>query len=272
MVAQGECRRPRSEATPTSLSCPFFAQRNQQRLRLPPPPGKRIGHLKCQVASQTATPSETSAEVPEPARHRVAVSDSPEGLKFYFRAGRNLFRLRSVWLSRRVAGRFSMPCFACRSGHRSLLGYRRPADFLLDPGFHPYRLHFHSHRRGKRRDLLAPLRSGNRPHPPNADCRRGLDPGRHQHSARRVPPAARCILCACKPKPARTTPWSTKSRAARKRSGSSAEIEKRAGLQLNTQVQINDGLYGLPPQPGAASSERPCALKKILRPHRALIC
>jgi len=42
-------------------------------------------------AGQNAAPSETS-EVPEPEHHRVAVTDSPQGLKFHFRAGRNLFR------------------------------------------------------------------------------------------------------------------------------------------------------------------------------------
>jgi hypothetical protein len=32
-----------------------------------------------------------------------------------------------------------------------------------------------------------------------------------------------------------------------------SEIEKRAGLRLNTQVRIDDVFYGRPPQPGATS-------------------
>jgi len=32
-----------------------------------------------------------------------------------------------------------------------------------------------------------------------------------------------------------------------------SEIEKRAGLRLNTQVRVSDAFYGPPPQPGSAS-------------------
>lgn len=32
-----------------------------------------------------------------------------------------------------------------------------------------------------------------------------------------------------------------------------SQIEKRAGLRLNTQVRVSDAFYGPPPQPGAAS-------------------
>ena len=54
--------------------------------------GQAISPFEMPWGGQDATPSETSAEVSEPERHRVAVTDSPEGLKFYFRAGRNPFR------------------------------------------------------------------------------------------------------------------------------------------------------------------------------------
>ena len=42
------------------------------------------------------TPLETSTAVPEPAKHQVAVADTPQGLEFHFRAGRNLFRAALV--------------------------------------------------------------------------------------------------------------------------------------------------------------------------------
>ena len=42
------------------------------------------------------------------------------------------------------------------------------------------------------------------------------------------------------------------------------QIEKRAGLQLNTQVQINDGFYRPPPQPGSASPDAPAFAGEIL--------
>ena len=47
--------------------------------------------------TQSATsPGENSAEVPEPAHHRVTVEDSPHGLQFHFRAGRNIARAALV--------------------------------------------------------------------------------------------------------------------------------------------------------------------------------
>jgi hypothetical protein len=54
--------------------------------------GKQFGSF-----TQTATsPGENSAEVPEPAHHRVIVEDSPHGLQFRFRAGRNIARAALV--------------------------------------------------------------------------------------------------------------------------------------------------------------------------------
>ena len=35
-----------------------------------------------------------------------------------------------------------------------------------------------------------------------------------------------------------------------------AQIEKRAGLRLNTQVEMNNSIYGPPPQPGAILGRR----------------
>ena len=41
------------------------------------------------------------------------------------------------------------------------------------------------------------------------------------------------------------------------------QIEKRAGLKLNTQVRVNDAFYGPPPQPGAASTNGPAFSRKV---------
>jgi hypothetical protein len=41
-----------------------------------------------------------------------------------------------------------------------------------------------------------------------------------------------------------------------------SQIEKRAGLRLNTQVRISDAFYGPPPQPGAASPNSPAFSSK----------
>jgi len=41
-----------------------------------------------------------------------------------------------------------------------------------------------------------------------------------------------------------------------------SQIEKRAGLRLDTQVRVNDGIYGQPPQPGAASPRGPAFSRK----------
>lgn len=42
------------------------------------------------IAENSSMPAELSEEIAEPARHQVVVEDSPGGLEFRFRAGRNL--------------------------------------------------------------------------------------------------------------------------------------------------------------------------------------
>ena len=75
---------------PMSSSCPSFALRHHPRLR--PPPLSRSGMQIGSFARTTTMPGEVSAEVPEPPQHRVIVDDSPDGLQFHFRAGRNVAR------------------------------------------------------------------------------------------------------------------------------------------------------------------------------------
>jgi hypothetical protein len=56
-----------------------------------------FGNLDDGIRSEHFTPtttacSESTADVPEPAQHRVILNNSPDGLEFYFRAGRNVSR------------------------------------------------------------------------------------------------------------------------------------------------------------------------------------
>ena len=45
---------------------------------------------------QPLLPAKLTSDVPEPAQHRVVVIDQPDGLEFYFRAGRNVAAPRLV--------------------------------------------------------------------------------------------------------------------------------------------------------------------------------
>jgi hypothetical protein len=70
---------------------PVFRTAQSPEAPAPARAGQANWSFEMPGAGQNAAPSETS-EVPEPEHQRVAVTDSPQGLKFHFRAGRNLFR------------------------------------------------------------------------------------------------------------------------------------------------------------------------------------
>ncbi len=75
---------------------PVFRQAQSAEAPAPAPAWQTNSSFAISSGSQTAmlpdTERDTGAEVPEPELHRVAVTDSPQGLEFYFRAGRNRFR------------------------------------------------------------------------------------------------------------------------------------------------------------------------------------
>jgi hypothetical protein len=203
--------------------------------------------------SQNATPSETSAEVPEPERHRVTVTDSPQGLEFHFRAGRNLFR--------------ALLCVALAACCGALLyamlrmPQRPPIFALVIVGLLTFFLTLASiHTAFTSTRIVV----GN-----------GVISWRHSvlgiGRTRQMQIAdVASILAVTSIQQASSSGSTLYSLRLQTNTGKNhtlvdeiesrqearwivSEIEKRAGLRLNTEVQINDAFYGPPPQPGAPS-------------------
>ena len=212
-------------------------------------------------SSQTATPLETSAEVPEPERHRVAVTDSPRGLEFYFRAGRNFFR--------------ALLCVVLAASCGALLyamlhmDKRQPIFALVIVGLLTFFLTLAS--------IHSALTStrivvGN-----------GVISWRHSvfgigrtHQTQIAEVSS--ILAVTSVSQASSSGSTLYALRLQTNTGKNytlvddiesreearwivSEIEKRAGLRLNTQVRIDDSFYG-PPQPGAASPNGPAFSRK----------
>jgi hypothetical protein len=203
-------------------------------------------------AQTTTTPSELSAEVSEPSRHRVVVTESPDGLQFQFPAGRNVARtVLVVSLLIAISALFfemlriqpEPPMFA--------FGIVGLLEFFL---------------------ILAAIRSalsatrivaGNGA----ISWRRSvLGMGKSQQMQISDVDA---ILASTSIQQGSSTLYSVilKSKSGKKftlvddiESRQEArwivgQIEKRAGLRLNTQVEINNSIYGPPPQPGETLSD-----------------
>ena len=141
-----------------SSSCLSFALRHHPRLRPRPFAG---GAQIASFAQTTTMPGEVSAEVSEPPHHRVIVTDSPDGLEFHFRAGRNV--ARTVLVVSLAAGHFRafLGCCAYTPASQVCLRHGWLAGFFPDPGGHSFGALRHAHRRRKRRDFLAALHSWN---------------------------------------------------------------------------------------------------------------
>ena len=210
-----------------------------------------------QIASfaQTTTMSgEVSAEVSEPQHHRVVVSESPEGLQFQFAAGRNIARtVLVVSLAGWYDGAFLGRCCAYNPSLPSLRSrWLACWNFSLIL-------------RGDLRSALSATRivAGNGA----ISWRRSvLGIGKSQQMQISDVDA---ILASTSLQQGSSTLYSVilKSKSGKKitlvddiESRQEArwivwQIEKRAGLRLNTQVEINNSIYGPPPQPGEALSD-----------------
>jgi hypothetical protein len=213
--------------------------------------------------TQTATPFEASGEVPEPATHRVAVTDTPEGLKFYFRAGRNLFR--------------AVLCVVLAAGCGSLLyailhtPQRPPLFALVIVGLLTFFLTLASIHTALTSTRIV---VGN-----------GVISWRHSvlgiGRTRQMQIAdVASILAVTSIQQASSSGSTLHSLRLQSNSGKNhtlideiqsrqeaqwivSEIEKRAGLRVNTEVQMNDAFYGSSPQPGAASPSGPAFSRKV---------
>ncbi len=245
---------------------PVFRQAQSAEAPAPAAAWQANSSFEISSGSQTATPSESSvetgAEVPEPELHRVAVTDSPQGLEFYFRAGRNLFRAVLVVVLAAVCGAFL---------YAMLHVPQRPPIFaFVIVGLLTFFLTLASIRAALTSTRIV---VGNGV----ISWRRSvLGIGRTRQL--QIADVA-SILAVTSIQQASSSGSTLYSLRLQTNTGKNhtlvddiqsreearwivSEIEKRAGLRLNTQVRISDAFYGPPPQPGAASPKDPAFSRK----------
>ena len=225
------------------------------------PAGPANSSFETASVSQTAT-SSTSAEVREPEQHRVTVSDSTQGLEFYFRAGRNLFRV--VLLMVLAAGCGSLLYAVVHMSQRQpifALGIVGLLTFVLTLAF------IHTALTSTRITVGNGLISWRR-------SVLGIGRSRQMQIA-----DVASILAVTRIEQASSSGSTLYSLRLQTKTGQHhtlvdeiesrqearwivSEIEKRTGLQLDTQVRIDDVFYGPPPQPGVGSPNEPAFSSK----------
>jgi hypothetical protein len=209
--------------------------------------GIRSGHF----TSTTTVCSEVTADVAEPAQHRVILNNSPDGLEFYFRAGRNASRGALVLALTAVCTAFF---------YAVLHSDRRPPMFVITIiGLMDFILVMASIH-----TVLSSTRLvvGN-----------GMISWRHSVFGVGFSRQVRIsdvdsILPVTAIEQAGSGGSTLYSLRLRTKNGKTqtlvddiesrqearwivSQVEKGSGLALNTQVEINNSLYGPPPQPGA---------------------
>ena len=240
---------------------PVFRQAQSPEASAPAPAWQTNSSFEISSGSQTATPPESSvetgAEVPEPELHRVAVTDSPQGLEFYFHAGRNRFR----------AVLFVVLAAGCGALLYALIhAPQRPPIFAyFIVGLLTFAMTLASIRAALTSTRIV---VGNGV----ISWRRavlGIGGTRQMQIA-----DVASILVVTSIQQASSSGSTLYSLRMQTNSGKNhtlvddiqsrqearwivSEIEKRAGLRLNTQVRVSDAFYGSPPQPGAASPQGP---------------
>jgi hypothetical protein len=241
---------------------PVFCTAQSSEAPAPAPAGQANWSFEMPGASQTATFSETSDEVPEPEHHRVAVTDSPQGLEFHFRAGRNHFR--AVLIVALAAGCGSLLYAMLR------MPQRQPIFALVIVGLLTFFLTLASIHTALTSTRIV---VGN-----------GVISWRHSvlgiGRTRQMQIAdVASILAVTSIQQASSSGSTLYSLRLQTNTGKNhalvdeiqsrqearwivSEIEKRAGLRLNTQVRITDPFLAPPLQPGAASPNGPAFSRK----------
>jgi hypothetical protein len=206
--------------------------------------------------------SEASAEVPEPAAHRVAVTDSPEGLKFYFRPGRNPFRAALCVVLAAACGAllYAMlnrpqrePLFALAIVGlltffltlASIHSVLTSTHIVVGNGVISWRHSIFGIGRTRQiqiAEVAAIL--------PVTSIQQANSSGSALYSLRLQTNAGKKHTLVDEIQSQQEARWIV------------SEIQKRAGLQPNTQVQMTDAFYGPPPQPGPASPNATASSRK----------
>jgi hypothetical protein len=242
---------------------PVFRKAQSQEASASTPAWQATSSFDMPGGSQTATPSETGAEISEPERHRVAVTDSPQGLKFYFRAGRNPFRAALVVVLAAGCGALlhamlrmpqRPPIFALvivglltffltlASIHTALTSTR----IVVGNGVISWRhsvLGIGRTRQIQIADVASILAVTN--------IQQASSSGSTLYSLRLQTNTGKNYTLVDEIESREEARWIV------------SQIEKRAGLRLNTQVRISDSIYGPPPQPDATSPNSPAFSKKV---------
>ncbi len=242
---------------------PVFRTAQSAAAPAPAPAWQANASFEMPSNSQTAPTFETSGEVTEPERHRVAVTDSPEGLKFYFRAGRNLFRAvlfvvlaAAFWglLYAMLHMRQRQPIFAwvivglltfvltLASIHTALTSTR----IIVGNGAISWRhsvLGIGRTRQMQIADVASILAV--------TSIQQASSSGSTLYSLRLQTNTGKNHTLVDEIQSRQEAQWIV------------CEIEKRAGLRVNTQVRVNDAFYGPPPQPGADSPNAPAFSRKV---------
>lgn len=217
----------------------------------------REGQSAASFGMGSKTGSETGAEVPEPEQHRVVVRDSPEGLEFYFRAGRNT--LRAVLFVAIAAG--------CGTLFYAMLHIpkRQPIFAWIVVGL----LTFFTTLAAIQAALTSTrIVVGNGV----ISWRRAiLGIGRTRQLQVTDVASIQAVTSIQQASSSGSTLYalSLQTNTGKKRTLISdiqsreearwivCQLEKRAGLRVNTEVRIADSIYGQPPQPGGASPKVP---------------
>jgi len=233
---------------------PVFRKGLSPEASSPAPSWQSVSSFEMPGGSQTPAPSEAGAAVPEPERHRVVVTDTSQGLEFYFRAGRNPFRAALILALAAGCGAllYGMvrmpqrpPIFALvivglltfvltlATIHTVLTSTR----IVVGNGVISWRhsvLGIGRTRQLQIADVASILAI--------TTIQQASSSGSTLYSLRLQTNAGKNYTLVDEIQSREEARWIV------------SEIEKRAGLKLNTQVRINDPFYGPPPQPGAVST------------------
>lgn len=210
--------------------------------------------------ASTTTPGETTAEVSEPARHRVVVRESPDGLEFYFRAGRNPGRaILIVILAACCTALFyamlhihpEPPKFAfaivgllsfvliVASIHTALTSTR----IVVGNGLISWRRSILGIPSSSRQIQISEIESI----VPVTSIQQASSSGNTLYSLRLRTKDEKNYTLADDIISRQEARWLV------------SQMEQRAGLRLNTQVEISNAFYGPPPQPAETAASAPVA-------------
>ena len=217
------------------------------------PPNEVFGIRTDDSAASGAAPAQAEAEVSEPRDHRVVANELPDGLELYFRAGRNIGRaVLIVSLAIGCAGLFFELVRTDRQTPKLVLfGVGFLAFIMILAAIHAAlattRIVVGNGTISWRRSVIG-IPSSARQIPisevdtivPVTSIQQASSSGSTLYSLRLKTKDGKNYTLVDDIVSRQEARWIV------------SQMEKRAGLRLNTQVEVSGSFYGPPPQPGAA--------------------